>query len=99
LVIFIPRPWNFSLSTSNANPIERSTFLPQSFSGLACECACLKANRFGVAALKAARWLSEIGAMKFALSSAVAASARSPRVRLTVVFCRSSAPVPVPLSV
>ena len=70
LVIFTPRRPNFSLSTSKANLIERSTFLPQSLSGLACECACLKAKRFGVAALKAARWPSEIGAVKFALSPA-----------------------------
>jgi hypothetical protein len=59
----------------------------------------LKANRLGVAALNAARAPSEIGAVKFESSRACAASARSPRIRLTVLFCRSCAPVPVPLSV
>jgi hypothetical protein len=79
--------------------MERSTLRPQSSSGFSCECACLKAKRFGVAALKAARCASLTSAVKFESSPAAAASARSPRIRLTVLFCRSCAPVPVPLSV
>ena len=55
LVNLIRRRSNCSFSMSNANSIERSTFLPQSFSGFCCECACLKAKRFGVAALNAVR--------------------------------------------
>jgi hypothetical protein len=99
LLIFIPRLANFSFSRSKANSIERRTFLPQSFSGLSWECACLKAKRFGVASLKAARWLAETSATKFASSPAVTTSARSPRSRLTVLVWRLCAPVPVPLSV
>ena len=84
---------------SNANLIERSTFLPQSFSGFCCECACLKAKRFGVAALKARALAALSAAVKFESSPAAAASARSPRIRFTVLVCRLCAPVPVPLSV
>src|SRR5262249_18104044 len=65
LLISMPWPRNWSLSTEKANLIERSTLRPQSFSGLRWECACLKANRLGVAALNDARSPSDRRAVEF----------------------------------
>ncbi len=88
-----------SLSTQRANCTARSVSRPQSFSGFCCECACLTAKRLGVAVLKAVRSASVIAAVKMELRPAAAASARTPFCRLTVLFCRSCTPSPVPLSV
>jgi hypothetical protein len=88
-----------SFSTKNAKRIDSSTCRPQSRSGFFSECACLKAKRNGVSSLKLAWSAGSIGAVKLDASPAVAASSRSPRMRLTVSSSRSCAPVPVPLSV
>jgi hypothetical protein len=59
----------------------------------------LKPKRFGVAALKAARVVSLSLTVKIESLPAASAPERSPVIRLTVLSCKSWAPVPVPLSV
>src|SRR5436309_14605194 len=76
-----------------------SVFLPQSFSGLRCECACLLATRLGYAALNDASSAAVNSAVKFELVPAAAAGLRVPSCRFTVSVARSWKPVPVPLSV
>jgi hypothetical protein len=90
---------NRSLSTKKASSIERSTSRPQSCSGFCPEWACFQAKRSGVSALKAARAASDSRAVKLEPAPAASASARTPVIRLTRSFCRSCAPMPVPLSV
>ena len=88
-----------SFSTQKANSAACSVNLPQSFSGFCSLCACLTANRLGVAVLKAVRSAADSRAVKLLDVPAVVASARRPSIRLTVLFCTSCTPLPVPLSV
>jgi hypothetical protein len=59
----------------------------------------LTAKRLGVAVLKAARSASVSRALKWLVLPAAVASARRPSIRLTVLFCTSCTPLPLPLSV
>ena len=78
-----------SFSTQNAKRTALSVSRPQSFSGFCCECACLTAWRFGVAALKAASSAADSSAVKLEFLPAAAAPERRPFCVLTVSVARS----------
>ncbi len=72
---------------------------PQSFSGFCSECACLKAKRFGRRGVERRALAAVSRAVKFDSLPARAASVAHAVDEVTVSFCRSCAPLPVPLSV
>ncbi len=88
-----------SLMAQMAKSAACNVNVPQSFSGLRCECACLNARRCGASALNAARLVLGNGAANCALVPAAARLARVPSISATVSVSRSCGAAPVPLSV
>ncbi|MNN31611.1 hypothetical protein D3C81_1453060 [compost metagenome] len=88
-----------SLIAQIANSTACSVNLPQSFSGLRCECACLNASRCGLAAVKSASDVAPAGAANCAFLPAAARVVRVPSISGTVSVSRSCGAAPVPLSV